>query len=227
MGDLYDKLSVGHKQEVDIALSRFIKKYYDLNVTELAKDIVDLHRENLVQSVCGIKNIQEPIELKVVDTPIVAEEKFVSSTEIMIQEMLKTDFKIPFEFDKQFKNDRVVGRLKFDFVLDNGFIIEYDGEQHFETVQEFKERNGHTVDKGIKNDNLKNIYCLEQGIPFLRIPYIYTMSKRTKKQYVHELIQYFLLKRRIYSEIIEFYADYLPFNNYAEVAKKLNKALAT
>lgn len=59
---------------------------------------------------------------------------------------------------------------KFDFFIDNNYIIEYDGKQHFsysgsgwDTEQNY--------DITHKNDLLKNKYCFEHNIPLIRIPY--------------------------------------------------------
>lgn len=64
--------------------------------------------------------------------------------------------------------------LRFDFVIyaDNGDIIkaiEFDGQQHFYPVDFF---GGERVFKEqVERDKIKNLFCEEEEIPLLRIPY--------------------------------------------------------
>lgn len=63
-------------------------------------------------------------------------------------------------------------KARFDFYVNNKYLIEYDGQQHF---QDSPTRNSYfTVEKlkAIKeNDSLKNQWCKENNIPLIRIPY--------------------------------------------------------
>lgn len=65
--------------------------------------------------------------------------------------------------------------LPFDFFIpERNLVIEYDGEQHFTPV-DFANK-GLLWAKGIfqqtvRHDNIKNNYCLTNGINLLRIPY--------------------------------------------------------
>jgi hypothetical protein len=60
--------------------------------------------------------------------------------------------------------------LIFDFYLpDYNLCIEYDGLQHFKPVNYFGGINAFNLQ--IKNDSLKNKYCLENQIKLLRIKY--------------------------------------------------------
>jgi len=76
-----------------------------------------------------------------------------------------------FQKEKTFNNfvTQTNTHYRFDFYVDNQFLIEYDGIQHFEehffggTTKDFKER--------IKYDLIKNEYCLNNNIPLYRIPY--------------------------------------------------------
>ena len=66
--------------------------------------------------------------------------------------------------DLYYKNNKYL--LKFDFYLNENFIIEFDGSQHFKQKyydNDFKETK--------ERDNLKNMYCIKNNISFLRIPY--------------------------------------------------------
>ena len=74
---------------------------------------------------------------------------------------------IPFSYQHKFNdfNDK-----KFDFYIDNKYILEFDGQQHFkysDTGWDTKEHFYRTH----KNDLLKNKYCFDNNIPLIRIPY--------------------------------------------------------
>lgn len=94
-----------------------------------------------------------------------------SKGELKIAQLLLAA-KIPFETQKSFDSCRFpeTNRLaKFDFFVNNSYIIEYDGIQHFD------ERFGwNTNDNYLKNknrDEYKNQWCKENNIPLIRIPY--------------------------------------------------------
>lgn len=60
--------------------------------------------------------------------------------------------------------------MEYDFYVNNQYIIEYDGSQHFYyrgTGWDTKEH----FEKTRKNDLIKNKYCFENNIPLIRIPY--------------------------------------------------------
>lgn len=59
---------------------------------------------------------------------------------------------------------------KFDFYINNKYLIEYDGEQHFSA----NNRGWNTEEQLIKtqeHDAYKNQWCKENNIPLIRIPY--------------------------------------------------------
>lgn len=63
--------------------------------------------------------------------------------------------------------------LRFDFYINNQYIIEYDGEQHFIPISfgsqiETKEEK---FEKIKKYDKIKNDYCKKNNISLIRIPY--------------------------------------------------------
>lgn len=66
--------------------------------------------------------------------------------------------------DLFYKNDKHL--LKFDFYINENFIIEFDGSQHFK--QKYYEND---FNESKERDNLKNMYCIKNNISFLRIPY--------------------------------------------------------
>ena len=64
------------------------------------------------------------------------------------------------------KNKKI---LLFDFFVNNKFIVEFDGKQHFQQVSIFGGIDAFTEQK--KCDRIKNIYCIKNNIPILRISY--------------------------------------------------------
>lgn len=60
--------------------------------------------------------------------------------------------------------------LPFDFFIENKYVIEYDGEQHFKLVSLFDEDDESFYIRR-SHDLLKNKYCFEHNIPLIRIPY--------------------------------------------------------
>ena len=58
---------------------------------------------------------------------------------------------------------------RFDFFVDNKYVIEYDGKQHFENCS--WGGSEYLLEDNQKRDNLKNCYCFQKNIPIIRIPY--------------------------------------------------------
>lgn len=76
---------------------------------------------------------------------------------------------IPFETQKRFNSCRYKKTLPFDFYVNNSFLIEYDGKQHFKPVNHFggnKEFNLRQL-----RDSIKTKWAKDNGIPLVRIPY--------------------------------------------------------
>lgn len=62
----------------------------------------------------------------------------------------------------------------FDFFVDNKYIIEFDGEQHFNpqcfnNLSQLKAKNN--FKKTQEHDEYKNQWCKQNNIPLIRIPY--------------------------------------------------------
>jgi len=93
-----------------------------------------------------------------------------SRGELKIQELLIKN-KIPFVSQKSFLNFNAPNNRPylFDFYIDNNFILEFDGEQHYHPVELFGGEQGYLQRKN--NDRIKNEYCLSNNIPIKRIPY--------------------------------------------------------
>ena len=58
---------------------------------------------------------------------------------------------------------------KFDFYINNKYLIEYDGSQHFENINNY--HGTWDLSKVQNHDIYKNQWCKENNIPLIRIPY--------------------------------------------------------
>lgn len=91
--------------------------------------------------------------------------------ELIIKNLLEQN-NISFIKEKTFSNCKYANGAspRFDFYVDNNYIIEFDGEQHFnsrETGWFTKEQ----VQAIQEKDNFKNEWCKKNNIPIIRIPY--------------------------------------------------------
>lgn len=57
---------------------------------------------------------------------------------------------------------------RFDYYINNEFLLEYDGEQHFQERSDFFKDS---LEKRQAHDEFKNKWCRENNIPLKRIPY--------------------------------------------------------
>lgn len=94
-----------------------------------------------------------------------------SKGELKIKEVLEK-YNIEYIFQKSFdnclnKNNR---KLKFDFYLiKQNILIEYDGKQHYESIEYFGGKNSFKTLN--EHDNMKNRYAKMNKIKLIRIPY--------------------------------------------------------
>ena len=99
-----------------------------------------------------------------------------SKGEIKISEILKEN-NIPFETQKTFPScifPDTKYRAVFDFWVNNEYLIEYDGVQHFRPWGfNGKEPNKKRFEKTKEHDLIKNIWAQQNKIPIIRIPYTY------------------------------------------------------
>lgn len=82
---------------------------------------------------------------------------------------------IPFIQEKMFEDCRFPEtnrKARFDFFVDNKYIIEFDGRQHIEETTGSCS-NWWSLDYVRSHDAFKSNYCKEKKIPLIRIPYIY------------------------------------------------------
>lgn len=90
----------------------------------------------------------------------------LSSQEENIIKLLK-EHNINYEYQYEFDD---LPNKPFDFYINNSYIVEYDGQQHFL----YTKYGWSTKEKLIrthKNDLIKNEYCFTNNIPIIRIPY--------------------------------------------------------
>lgn len=80
---------------------------------------------------------------------------------------LLTENNIPFIYQYSFNNFQ---HYKFDFYVNNSYIIEFDGKQHFIWFEN-SWNNKDNVKATHNRDLLKNEYCFKNNIPIIRIPY--------------------------------------------------------
>ena len=74
---------------------------------------------------------------------------------------------IPFVKEKIFSS---LPQLRFDFYIDNKYIIEFDGIQHFKTKNSYWDTEDH-LQQTQRHDKIKSQYCKDNNIPLIRIPY--------------------------------------------------------
>ena len=83
---------------------------------------------------------------------------------------LLTDNNIDFVKQKTFEGCVInTGKAIFDFYVNNKYLIEYDGIQHFKALGGWSDENG--LENNQIRDNIKNQYCKNNNIPLIRIPY--------------------------------------------------------
>ena len=99
------------------------------------------------------------------------------------------DAQIPFELEKKFPTCRDQKEMPFDFYINDSYLVEYDGIQHFEeSIFDYEYTHRH--------DLMKSQWCFENGIPLIRIPYTH---------YDNLSLEDLLLET---SQFIEDYADF-------------------
>ena len=74
---------------------------------------------------------------------------------------------IQFNYQYRFKD---IIEKEFDSYINNNYIIEYDGQQHFFYTGTGWDTKEH-FERTHKSDLIKNKYCFDNNIPIIRIPY--------------------------------------------------------
>lgn len=119
---------------------------------------------------CGRINIVPTYSLTGGNTQSCGYCSHASRGEIKIKELLES-YNVYYEYQKTFESCRFpeTNRLaRFDFFIDNRYLLEFDGEQHF------IDKSGIFRDslKAVQyRDSFKNEWCKKNNIPLIRIPY--------------------------------------------------------
>lgn len=97
-----------------------------------------------------------------------------SKGEAIIEEILKENNYI-YEKEKIFKDcyfTNIKNKCRFDFWINNSYVVEFDGMQHFKDMSSekswFKPGDLEIIKQ---RDVYKNKWCYEHNIPIIRIPY--------------------------------------------------------
>lgn len=95
-------------------------------------------------------------------------ERSRSGGEIKIERILKEN-NILFEIEKTFDSCKYDNGYcaRFDFYVNQNYLIEFDGVQHFQETNFFRQ----DLLSNQKRDKIKNQWCKEHNIPLIRIPY--------------------------------------------------------
>lgn len=85
-------------------------------------------------------------------------------------------------------------RPRFDFyIIENNYIIEYDGIQHFKSDPCLTSWNTtENVQKTQERDKIKNQYCFSHNIPIIRIPYTVPLRDITLKDLIPQTSKYLI-----------------------------------
>ncbi len=148
---------------------QFILKSKEIHKDKYDYSLVDYKNNNIkVNILCPIHGLfqQRPKQhMRGEGCPFCQESK---GENIIKNFLLKNNIK--FERQKKFNNCYNKNPLKFDFYLDEENIcLEYDGEQHYEIIDNFGGKEG--LKKTKINDQIKNDYCKNNNIKLLRIKY--------------------------------------------------------
>lgn len=95
----------------------------------------------------------------------------ISHGELKIQQILE-EYNISYVREKSFDdciNPKTNKKLRFDFFVDNKYLIEYDGIQH--SIDALTKNWGESIDDVRYRDNIKTQWCRDNNIPLIRIPY--------------------------------------------------------
>lgn len=100
-----------------------------------------------------------------------------SKGEELIASILNSN-NISFETQKTFFNctfPNTKNLARFDFYVNNQYLIEFDGEQHFYPMDfsgnKSEEQKQFDFQLNQTRDNYKNQWCKDNNIPLIRIPY--------------------------------------------------------
>ena len=84
---------------------------------------------------------------------------------------LLTQANIPYETEKKFSDCILPSGLqaRFDFYVNNTYLIEFDGIQHYQEMNTNYFKNN--LKENQRRDEIKNQWCIDNNIKLIRIPY--------------------------------------------------------
>ena len=142
------------------------QKFGKLTVIERVEDARGGQVQWLCQCDCGNQSTVMAENLKKGNTQSCGYCNENSHGNIKIEAILKEN-NIPFIREKRFESCKDKTYLPFDFYVNNKYLIEYDGIQHFKITgwgaDNFESTQLH--------DKIKNQWCKDNNIPLIRIPY--------------------------------------------------------
>lgn len=97
----------------------------------------------------------------------------ISLGEYRIKELL-SQYNINFTTEQTFEDCRFEDTnalARFDFYVNNEYLIEFDGIQHFNYKNDSGWNNKEHYEKTCQHDAFKNQWCKTHNIPLIRIPY--------------------------------------------------------
>ncbi len=142
-----------------------------LTVLHLDKEKNNKKRYWICKCECGnIKSIAAE-HLLSQDTKSCGQCSHMSYGALKIQQLLQEN-NLTFTKEQTFptcKNPNTNRLFRFDFYVENKYLIEYDGQQHFYNPVGLKWTDD--VEIVQKRDQMKNQWCKENNMPLIRIPY--------------------------------------------------------
>jgi len=147
----------------------FVKKCNVIHHNKYDYSLVDYkNAHQKIKIICPTHGLFEQMphsHINGVGCPICSESKGEKKISFILDTL-----KIKYEREKSFENCRYKYPLPFDFyLLDYNICIEYDGPQHFESIDGW---GGEEKFKDIKiRDSIKNEYCENNNITLIRIKY--------------------------------------------------------
>ena len=159
-------------------------------VKELINKVYEIHGDEIVIIECESTNRQYPLIAKCNKCG----DLFISKFKYLLDgkscpncKISKGERKVKLYLDRHsinyireysFKDDlEYIKNLRFDFAIFKNntlsCLIEYDGEQHFNSSVTFGSSKNNEIEfqETVDRDNKKNEYCKQINIPLLRIPY--------------------------------------------------------
>lgn len=166
------------------------QQFGKLTVIEYAGKAKDRHLQWKCKCECGTETIVNGNDL--IGEHIISCGCVLSYGEYRIAKILSEN-NIPFIKQKTFPNCRSKQNnlLKFDFYINDQFLLEFDGKQHFEPTGTLFDQ--YKVDEIQERDNIKNKWCYDNNILLKRIPYTIiktiTLNDILGDKYIYEYIQ--------------------------------------